>query len=117
LFERFEFKGRKRDLLLQFVNRNALEDGREILLDKLELLAVAGNRSVVNFFLVQGFRSGDGDGEEQEGAVLDDRQEFLDWKVLKKKLEGRFAGRDCEDLANGGGGCGAANVPVAANFA
>lgn len=41
---------RERDLLLQFVNRNALEDGREFLLDELELLAVAGNRSVVNFF-------------------------------------------------------------------
>ncbi len=49
--------------------------------------------------------------------MLDNRQEFLDWKVLKKKQEGRIAGRDCEDLANGGGGCGAANVPVAANFA
>ncbi len=58
-----------------------------------------------------------GDGEQQEGEVLDNRQEFLDWKVLKQKQEGRIAWRDCEDLANGGGGCGAANVPVAANFA
>jgi hypothetical protein len=49
--------------------------------------------------------------------VLDNRQEFLDWKALKKKQEGRIAGWDCVDLANGGGGCGAANVPLAANFA
>jgi hypothetical protein len=33
------------------VNRNALEDGREFLVDELELLTVAGNRSVVIFFL------------------------------------------------------------------
>jgi len=49
--------------------------------------------------------------------VLDNRQELLNWKVLKRKQEGRIAGRDCEDLANDAGGCGAANVPVAANFA
>jgi hypothetical protein len=69
----------------------------------------------VVIFFVRGFRCGD--GEEQEVEVLDNRQELLDWKVLKRKQEGRIAGRDCEDLANDAGGCGAANVPVAANFA
>ncbi len=69
LFERFEFKGRERDLLLQFVNRNALEDGRE--LDKLELLAVAGNRSVVNVFLFRVSGVGTGRNKKERCLTID----------------------------------------------
>jgi hypothetical protein len=74
---------------------------------------------VVNFFFWFRFLFGVGTGrnKKEERCLTIDRS-FWTGKVLKKKQEGgRIGGRDCEDLANGGGGCGAANVPVAANFA
>ncbi len=53
------------------MNRNALEDGREFLLDTLELLAVAGNRSVVNVFLFRVPGVGTGRNKKERCLTID----------------------------------------------